>query len=376
MSSMYYIKAYYNKANQAQPEIRRFAINIAQENDAFTELQTKIASFLPNCQLQDIVLQYNDEENERITFSSDEEFRSAIISNTDQNTLKIFVTINQPSPQQQQPPNVQNKECHNGVTCDGCNGPVCGVRYKCFVCPDYDLCEQCSAAGLHSEHNMIKITNPNGHFPHPTGPFGYHPHARGFPYRHHRHPNIRPTHDFLQQVQSQIPQWLPNRENTAHIRTHIQQHLDSLKANMQTPVQNSKQYLENVGKYLQQTLSPFGIDCEYHVDEKPAADPTTTTTTVEQNSAESSTTTTTEEQSSTEPSAVPKPSDLPQEQTTPPAETMSPTIPNPLEKAVDDCMERMTSMGFMDINGGLRELIRSKQGDINAVLDAINPRQY
>ena len=102
---MYYIKAYYNKANQAQPEIRRFAINIAQENDAFTELQTKIASFLPNCQLQDIVLQYNDEENERITFSSDEEFRSAIISNTDQNTLKIFVTINQPSPQQQQPPN-------------------------------------------------------------------------------------------------------------------------------------------------------------------------------------------------------------------------------------------------------------------------------
>jgi hypothetical protein len=39
-------------------------------------------------------------------------------------------------------------------------------------------------------------------------------------------------------------------------------------------------------------------------------------------------------------------------------------------------MERMTAMGFTDSHGALRELIRSKQGDINAVLDAINPRNH
>jgi len=57
-------------------------------------------------------------------------------------------------------------------------------------------------------------------------------------------------------------------------------------------------------------------------------------------------------------------------------EEESTKITNPLEKSVDDCMERMKAMGFMDANGALRELIRSKQGDINAVLDAINPRYH
>ena len=35
-----------------------------------------------------------DEENERITFSSSEELRSAISSNQDSNALKIFVNLN------------------------------------------------------------------------------------------------------------------------------------------------------------------------------------------------------------------------------------------------------------------------------------------
>ncbi|CAF5211136.1 unnamed protein product, partial [Rotaria magnacalcarata] len=51
-------------------------------------------------------------------------------------------------------------------------------------------------------------------------------------------------------------------------------------------------------------------------------------------------------------------------------------IRNSLEYSIDDCMQRMTAMGFIDANGALRELIRSKQGDINLVLDAINPRSH
>jgi sequestosome 1 len=429
MAPTYYIKSYYTKKDQQQPEIRRFAIDISPENDAYRELQTKIASFQSNNQLNDFTLQYNDEENEHITFSSNDELRCAIDLNKNTNTLKVFVTLNQSIPQQQQQPQQQqdttNKECHVGVTCDGCNGPVIGFRYKCFVCPDYDLCEKCSSAGIHSEHNMIKITKPgnfhrpNGPHHHPNGLHGLHRHS--FHGRRHRHtppPPFVPSGDFLEQIQAQIPQWLPNRENTTHFRAHMQQHLDSIKTNTQTHMQNSKQYLESVGQYLQQALSPFGIDCDFHVDEQKKPTTTTaqqqeeeqvsTTTTAQQQEEQVSTTTTNqqqeeqvsittnqqqEEQVSTtdiiptpEPSAVPKYPDLPQdnsdnqEQTAsssaPPMAGNSTKITNPLEKSVDDCMERMQAMGFKDTNGALRELIRSKQGDINAVLDAINPRHY
>lgn len=48
---------------------------------------------------------------------------------------------------------------HNAI-CDGCDQPIFGLRYKCLVCPDYDLCEECETKALHSEHDMIRIECP------------------------------------------------------------------------------------------------------------------------------------------------------------------------------------------------------------------------
>jgi hypothetical protein len=372
-----------------------FQVDISPENDVYNEIRTKIASFQSDNQLKDFILQYTDEENERITFSSNDELRSAIALNKDSNTLKVFVTFSQPIPQQQQQQQQQqqreqedttNKECHVGVECDGCKGPIIGCRYKCFVCPNYDLCEKCSSAGIHSEHNMIKITKP-GNFQPLNGHLHHHFHAHR---RHHAPPTptpppFVPNPALLEQIQSQIPQWLPNRENTAHFRAHMQQHLDSLKNNTQTHVQNSKQYLESVGQYLQKALSPYGINCDYHVDEK---NPTANQQQEEQvptvNQQEEEQVSTTDTVPTPEPSAVPKYPDLAQannnEEQAASASTplleASTKITNPLEKAVDDCLERMKGMGFNDGNGALRELVRSKNGDINSVLDAINPRNH
>lgn len=49
---------------------------------------------------------------------------------------------------------------HRNVTCDVCGQEgIVGTRYKCTVCPDYDLCETCEP--LHDRsHPMIKINVP------------------------------------------------------------------------------------------------------------------------------------------------------------------------------------------------------------------------
>jgi hypothetical protein len=37
---------------------------------------------------------------------------------------------------------------HNGVTCDSCKStPIWGKRYKCLVCSNFDICEDCHSSG-------------------------------------------------------------------------------------------------------------------------------------------------------------------------------------------------------------------------------------
>jgi hypothetical protein len=51
---------------------------------------------------------------------------------------------------------------HHGVICDGCQGRIFGIRYKCANCADYDLCETCEAkGGVHNpDHVFLKIVRP------------------------------------------------------------------------------------------------------------------------------------------------------------------------------------------------------------------------
>lgn len=46
---------------------------------------------------------------------------------------------------------------HAHVTCDECGtSPIVGIRYKCVVCPDFDVCEKCQAKSTH-DHPFLKI---------------------------------------------------------------------------------------------------------------------------------------------------------------------------------------------------------------------------
>jgi len=51
---------------------------------------------------------------------------------------------------------------HEGVTCDDCGvSPIEGVRYKCTVCDNYDICDKCETKNEHpSTHVLIKAKQP------------------------------------------------------------------------------------------------------------------------------------------------------------------------------------------------------------------------
>jgi len=55
-----------------------------------------------------------------------------------------------------------SRPIHHGVVCDGCGSQnFSGIRYKCSVCPNYDLCESCETKKLHDgTHQLLKIARP------------------------------------------------------------------------------------------------------------------------------------------------------------------------------------------------------------------------
>ena len=57
----------------------------------------------------------------------------------------MHIPINPEAPPLPTSPTRSNSlERHVGVTCDHCNvHPILGKRYKCQMCFDYDLCQNC-----------------------------------------------------------------------------------------------------------------------------------------------------------------------------------------------------------------------------------------
>ncbi|GBP13174.1 Sequestosome-1 [Eumeta japonica] len=152
--------------DQTQPEVRRFGIDKSIVT-SFPYLNAKLQEIFPGLKGKPYSVSWTDGDGDKITMSSDDELMIALIEMAsgmvklnvhckEMQNIVCDVTVTSLS---------QNagdaKLLHVGVTCDGCEQPIIGYRYKCTQCPDFDLCSSCEAAGLHPDHCMVRVPHPN-----------------------------------------------------------------------------------------------------------------------------------------------------------------------------------------------------------------------
>lgn len=151
-------------------EVRRVLLKESDEPLTFERLQ-EITKNLFSASLKNKAFEifWKDEDNDEVVVSTDDEVGAAAYMMTKvQSCLKFFVRekTDIDAGLSASDSNGVGEDCnaeivHTNVTCDGCGmSPIVGVRYKCAVREDYDLCEGCERASA-QPFPMVKITDPS-----------------------------------------------------------------------------------------------------------------------------------------------------------------------------------------------------------------------
>jgi len=142
-------------------EIRRFCVD-SEVSSSFSYLQEKLRLIFPSLNRKIFTINWTDNEGDVVTISSDEELMIALTEMTEP-PFKLVVKVDAKTEAKDEK---SKTILHPGIVCDGCEmSPINGSRYKCLTCEDFDLCGSCEETGIHKEHNMLRITNPEGVFP-------------------------------------------------------------------------------------------------------------------------------------------------------------------------------------------------------------------
>eukprot|EP00088_Acartia_fossae_P010950 TRINITY_DN15492_c0_g1_i2.p1 TRINITY_DN15492_c0_g1~~TRINITY_DN15492_c0_g1_i2.p1 ORF type:complete len:206 (-),score=23.36 TRINITY_DN15492_c0_g1_i2:71-688(-) len=154
-------------------EVRRFMIPVG-EAFKFLSVVEKVKSVSPSAKDKVIKISWTDSDGDDVVIDSDEELAIALYEHKVPNRMsvcKLRIVAREPSDQastDDQDMQVAEEDVydpraiHPGITCDGCEDSVRGYRYKCLVCPDYDLCARCEGEEIHSQHNMVRMASAQG----------------------------------------------------------------------------------------------------------------------------------------------------------------------------------------------------------------------
>lgn len=162
-------KGYLKGDDGENDEVRRFLVEnqVAEGSQAtFGSLKAKLELVFPSLKGKHFRITWQDVDNDHVTIACDEELQIALAEMTGPvYKINIAMVRGPTGLTAGAGRQVEQGEAHVGVVCDGCNGPVCGHRYKCMVCMDYDLCSQCEFKGIHPGHNMMRLTSGQGPLP-------------------------------------------------------------------------------------------------------------------------------------------------------------------------------------------------------------------
>ncbi|KAM6116548.1 sequestosome-1 isoform 2-T2 [Pterocles gutturalis] len=417
------VKAYLLGKEEAAREIRRFSLQPPARyqaiHDRVAELFQGLLRAGPPPAFR---MHYKDEDGDLIAFSTDEELEMAMPYVQD-GIFRVYIKEKKECRREhrsqcsQEPP---RDMVHPNVICDGCEGPVVGARFKCTVCPDYDLCSTCEGKGIHKEHNMVMFQSPL------LNPFEWLPRGRWlrkmrhgvppFPWMHcWGYPGPAPPCQNSEQAQASAAASSPPGAEEASTNSQ--------------PQDPNVTFLKNVGESVAAFLSPLGIEVDIDVEHGGQRSKVTPAAPNQENSAESSSSTPNQNvqtkpdwsntDSATEVNAVAEqehsesssssgvdedwthlsskevdpstgelqslqmpetegPSSLDASQDPPqPGPTglreaaLYPHLPPEADPRLIESLSQMLSMGFSDEGGWLTRLLQTKNCDIGAALDAI-----
>ncbi|XP_067423273.1 sequestosome-1 isoform X2 [Emydura macquarii macquarii] len=255
------VKAYLLGKEEVTREIRRFAL---EPPARYQDVRDKVGELFSGLLLRAgaapgaFQMYYKDEDGDMIAFSSDDELKMALPYVKD-GIFRIYIKEKKECRRehrsqcnQEHPPNV----VHPNVICDGCDGPVVGARFKCTICPDYDLCSTCEGKGIHKEHNMIMFQSPL------LNPFEWFPRGRWLRKMRHGVPPFAWMHGWGQPG----PATPCQNSGQAQANAAPQNPDPEQEAFNSQPQDSNVTFLKNVGESVAAMLSPLGIEVDIDVE--------------------------------------------------------------------------------------------------------------
>ncbi|NWX27439.1 SQSTM protein, partial [Notiomystis cincta] len=253
------VKAYLLGKEETAREIRRFSLPPpARYRAIYDRVAELFQGLLRAGPPPAFRMHYKDEDGDLIAFSSDEELELAMPYVRD-GVFRVYIKEKKECKREhrsqcsQEPP---RNMVHPNVICDGCEGPVVGTRFKCSVCPDYDLCSTCEGKGIHKEHNMVMFQSPL------LNPFEWLPRGRWLRKMRHGVPPFPWMHCWGYPGPAAPCQ---NSEQAEATPAAPSAPAAEASTNSQ-PQDPNVTFLKNVGESVAAFLSPLGIEVDIDVE--------------------------------------------------------------------------------------------------------------